>query len=237
MDKETEEGMHSGTITKVERQKRVKDRYNLYIDEQYTFSVHEDILIKYRLVKGSVISVEEFKAILYAQEKQQAYLYAIRLLSSRLRSEHELAARLKQKGYEPAIRTITIERLRQERYVDDGLFAEQLTMQRIRSQKKGRNWVKQELQHKGLQPEHIVHALGQVDEETEYRHAFDLAYKKYRIEFAEDSLKARRKAMGFLARRGYSSSLVSRVMRDLVKAFGAANADELEFGVGEFEDY
>lgn len=136
MDDETET-IHSGTITKIERQKRIKDRYNLFIDEQFAFSVHEDILIKQRLVKGTVISIEHFKVILHAQEKQQAYLDAIRLLSVRLRSEHELKARLKQKGYEPEIRAITLDRLRQEKYVDDGLFAEQLTMQRIRSQKKG----------------------------------------------------------------------------------------------------
>ncbi|WP_282941940.1 RecX family transcriptional regulator [Paenibacillus sp. RC67] len=236
MDDETET-IHSGTITKIERQKRIKDRYNLFIDEQFAFSVHEDILIKQRLVKGTVISIEHFKVILHAQEKQQAYLDAIRLLSVRLRSEHELKARLKQKGYEPEIRAITLDRLRQEKYVDDGLFAEQLTMQRIRSQKKGRNWVKQELKHKGLQPEQIVQALEQVDEATEYRHAFDLVYKKYRAEFAEDSVKARRKAMGFLMRRGYSSSLVLRVMRDLVKAYGAANEEDMDFSEGSFEEF
>lgn len=228
MDNETN-SITSGTITKVERQKRTKDRYNLFIDEQFAFAVHEDILIKHRLVKGAVISIEDFKRILHAQEKQQAYLYAIRLLSVRLRSEHELKARLKQKGYESDIRSITLERLRQEKYVDDGLFAEQLTMQRIRSQKKGRNWVKQELQHKGLKQEHIAQALEQVDEETEYTHAFSLVYKRYRAEFAEDSLKARRKAMGFLMRRGYSSSIVSRVMRELVKAYGAESEDEIEY--------
>ncbi|WP_231506336.1 RecX family transcriptional regulator [Paenibacillus sp. UNC451MF] len=236
LDNDTET-MHSGTITKIERQKRIKDRYNLFIDEQFAFSVHEDILIKHRLVKGTVISIDDFKVIIHAQEKQQAYLDAIRLLAVRLRSEHELKVRLKQKGYEPNISAITIERLRQEKYVDDMLFAEQLTMQRIRSQKKGRHWVKQELQHKGLQSQHIVHALEKVDEETEYRHAFDLVFKRYRTEFAEDSVKARRKAMGFLMRRGYSSSLVSRVMRDLVQAYGAANEDELDNNEGEFEEY
>lgn len=196
------------------------------MDDQYAFSVHEDTLIKYRLVKGSEIRVEDFREIIFAEEKQQAYLYSIKLLSSRLRSEHEMKVRLKQKGYEAKLIELTVDRLRREQYVNDELFAEQLTKQRIRSQKKGRNWVRQELHHKGLPPEHITSALSQVDEELEYKIAFDLAFKRYRTEFTADRQKARNKAMGFLLRRGYSSGIVSRVLRDLVQASGQTDWDE-----------
>ncbi|UQZ87413.1 Regulatory protein RecX [Paenibacillus konkukensis] len=229
---EQQDAVRCGTITKIERQKRVKDRYNLYIDDQYAFSVHEDVLIKHRLVKGAEIGVEHFRAIAQAQERQQAYVDAIRLLSFRLRSEYELKARLKEKGYDPQVAAETLERLRREQYVDDSQFAEQLAMQRIRSQKKGRNWVRQELQHKGLQPEHIAQALEQVDEETEYRYAFELAFKKYRSDFAEDPLKGRRKAAGFLMRRGYSSRIATRVIRELGLAYGELDLEEADY---EFE--
>lgn len=43
--------------------------------------------------------------------------------------------------------------------------------------------------------------------------------------------------MGFLMRRGYSSSLVLRVMRDLVKAYGAANEEDMDFSEGSFEEF
>lgn len=220
MDHGTEQEIKGGIITKVERQKRVRDRYNLFIDEQYAFSVHEDILIKYRLVKGAAIDQDELRSIVQAQEKQQAYLYAVRLLSSRLRSEQELLHRLKHKGYDSALSIATVERLKKEQYVDDAIFAEQLTKQRIRSQKKGRNWVKQELQHKGILPEQISHALQQIDEDVEYRSAYSLIDKKYRKEFNNDPQQARRKAMGFLLRRGYSPSLVTKVIREITRSNG-----------------
>ncbi|OXM84744.1 regulatory protein RecX [Paenibacillus rigui] len=231
MNHDEEDKLRSGTITKVERQKRVKDRYNLYIDDEFAFSVHEDILIRYKLVKGSEVEEEGLRAIVHAQEKQRAYLYAVRLLGSRLRSEHELWNRLKQKGYDPVLATTTVERLKQEQYVNDAVFAEQLTKQRVRSQKKGRNWVKQELQFKGIDPIQISKAIQQIDEETEYRSAYELVYKKYRKEFIIDAKQAQRKAMGFLLRRGYSSSLVSKVVREVLKAFGEELEDEMnEFG-------
>jgi len=229
MDDNEEVTIRSGTITKVERQKKVKDRYNLFIDEQYAFSVHEDILIRYKLVKGIQIDQDDLRAIVHAQEKQQAYLYAIRLLSSRLRSEQELKSRLLQKGYDPSVSGQTVERLKREQYLDDGMFAEQLTQQRIRSQKKGRNWVRQELQHKGIAPEQISQAMEQIDEGLEYRTAYSLIYKKYLGTFETDKLQARRKAMGFLMRRGYSARLVNQVIREVFQAYGEEELLEDEF--------
>ncbi|SFL44759.1 regulatory protein [Paenibacillus sp. 1_12] len=212
--------LEEGIITKIERQKRAKDRYNLYIEEQYVFSVHEDVLIKYSLTKGTAINKDEMKKIVEAQDKQQAYLDAIRLLSFRLRSEYELKARLLQKGYELPTIENTLDRLRREQYIDDSLFAEQLTQQRIQSAKKGRNWIKQELQQKGLKSEHITSAIEQIDEQIEYRNAYDLINKKYGSSLKPDSdvQNIKRKAYALLQRRGYNSRVTTRVVRELTDA-------------------
>ena len=38
-------------ITKIEIQKRNKDRYSIYIDGEYSFGVYENVIIKYALQK------------------------------------------------------------------------------------------------------------------------------------------------------------------------------------------
>ncbi|WP_284639170.1 RecX family transcriptional regulator [Paenibacillus silviterrae] len=206
----------SGIITKVERQARAQNRYNLYINDQYAFSVHEDVLIKYRLFKGEEIEKEQYEAIVLEEERQKAYLNAVRLLSSRLRTEHEIKTRLKLKSFSEEIVQETVERLKTEGYLNDTMFADQLTRQRLHSQKKGRHFIKQELQQKGVSKERIQTAISQVDEETEFQMAYELASKKYRNELkSEDPLKTRRKIAGFLARRGYPGGVVTRVLRQL----------------------
>ncbi|ALS21712.1 MULTISPECIES: RecX family transcriptional regulator [Paenibacillus] len=215
MTDHTDECLAPGVITKVEQQRRSRQRYNLFIDEKFAFSVHEDVLVKHRLLKGEVVDASRLQHILYEEEVHKAYLDAIRLLSSRLRSEHELLTRLKQKGYSPEIYQLTVERLRKEGYLNDSLFAEQLTKQRLESQKKGRRWIKQELQQKGIDKVHITEALEQVDEETEYRIAYQLTMKRYGAELEKDALKARRKIAGFLQRRGYPGAVVSKVLNRL----------------------
>ncbi|CAG7624188.1 RecX family transcriptional regulator [Paenibacillus allorhizosphaerae] len=222
----------TGLITKVERQKRSPHRYNIFVDENFSFSVHEDILIKYRLMKGEQLEEAGLRQILHAEEANRAYLDAIRLLSNRLRSEHEMRARLKQKGYDPDIVGKTMERLQNEKYLDDELFAEQLTRQRLESQKKGRYFIRQELQQKGIKKDTIHGAMELVDEETEFRMAFGLAEKRYASELNRDPVKARPKIAGFLQRRGYPGSVVSRVLKQL----SVGKQEEEEWDADEIGD-
>ncbi|WP_127487547.1 RecX family transcriptional regulator [Paenibacillus ehimensis] len=218
--------LQSGLITKVERQRRGPHRYNIYIDESFAFSVHEDLMIKHRLLKGEAVEAAQLEQILAEDEAHKAYLDAIRLLSSRLRSEHEMKARLKQKGYTPEITAATVERLAKEGYLNDEQFAEQLAKQRLESQKKGRHWIKQELQQKGIRKDHIQAAMEQVDEETEFEMAYSLASKRYHSELAKDPLKARRKIAGFLQRRGYPGTVVSKVLARLPRKGPEGDWDE-----------
>ncbi|MER2172951.1 MAG: hypothetical protein ABS938_20245, partial [Psychrobacillus psychrodurans] len=49
-------------ITKIARQKNNNERYNLYLDEKYAFSLDEAVLIKYQLSKGKVIEELDFNS-------------------------------------------------------------------------------------------------------------------------------------------------------------------------------
>ena len=43
-------------ITSIEKQKKSRFRYNIFLNEQFAFSVHEDMLVKHRLLKGQYIN-------------------------------------------------------------------------------------------------------------------------------------------------------------------------------------
>ncbi|WP_281887532.1 RecX family transcriptional regulator [Paenibacillus sp. YYML68] len=225
---EGEKRTSGGTITLIERQPRTRHRYNIHLDGVYAFSVHEDLMIRYRLLKGAVVESEELERLLVDEERHKAYLSAVRLLSSRLRSEHELRARLMEKEFESSIIDHCLDRLRSEGYLNDALFAEQLAKQRSESQRKGRHWIKQELKQKGVPKEHIEAALEQVDEQTEVEGAYKLVSRRYANEWQEDSVKARRKATGFLMRRGYSMNVALKVMDRLAEQWGKSSGEWVE---------
>lgn len=91
-------------ITKIEVQKRSKERFNIYIDkgqgEEYGFSVNEVILIKHGLQKGLEIDEIALGNILYNEEVQKAYLQAISYLSYQMRTKQEIEDFLRKKKWD-----------------------------------------------------------------------------------------------------------------------------------------
>ncbi len=91
-------------ITKIEVQKRSKERFNIYIDkgqgEEYGFSVDQVILIKHGLQKGLEIDEIELGNILYNEEVQKAYLQAISYLSYQMRTKQEIEDFLQKKKWD-----------------------------------------------------------------------------------------------------------------------------------------
>ncbi|MGR5996409.1 hypothetical protein ACT7DF_02945 [Bacillus cereus] len=91
-------------ITKIEVQKRSKERFNIYIDkgqgEEYGFSVDQVILIKHGLQKGLEIDEIELGNILYNEEVQKAYLQAISYLSYQMRTKQEIEDFLRKKKWD-----------------------------------------------------------------------------------------------------------------------------------------
>ncbi|WP_422657226.1 regulatory protein RecX [Paenibacillus sp. EC2-1] len=201
-------------ITSVEMMRKPKHCYLIRFG-QYSMSVHEDIMIKYRLMKGAVFQKEELEEIVVADERQQAYVEALRFLERKPRTEKEIAQRLGQKGMTADGIEKTIERLQQERLVDDELYAKQWAEQRITKQKKGRMWVRQELRQKGIDSELIVEALNEVNEEDEFYSAYLIGKKKWQ-QIKGDALERKRKTGAFLMRRGFTGEQVRKVINKLI---------------------
>jgi regulatory protein len=201
-------------ITKVEQQKKNKRRYNIFIQDEYAFSVHEDIMIKHRLLKGEQLDVDQQAQILQDAERHDAYIKALLIIGRRPNSVKELKNKLAQHGYEESSIQWAIQALQQQKYVNDEDFAKLWTENRVVQQRKGRNLVKQELQQKGISKEHIQEAIGAIDPDEEFQASLQVASKKW-SQTKGEPFERRRKTAAFLLRRGYTSSLVSKVIQQI----------------------
>ncbi|WP_322922778.1 regulatory protein RecX [Paenibacillus campi] len=197
-------------ITGVEQAKWPRLHYKLFFGE-LKLVVHEDVMIKYRMLKGYSFTKAALRDIMAANKLQSAYASSIHYLSYRSRTRTEVARKLEEKGHDEYVIETTLERLEQEQLINDPLFAEQWARQRVRTQKKGKVWIRQELRQKGVQPGHIEQALGEINEEEELVSATTLARKKWNSTSGE-WVDKKRKTMAYLMRRGYSSDLVRRAL-------------------------
>ncbi|MDO7905758.1 RecX family transcriptional regulator [Paenibacillus sp. JX-17] len=212
-------------VTRVERkQGRQRGRYLIHFGE-YSLSVLEDVMIKYRMTSGTVFTKEELAEIVVADERQQAYVHSLYILGRKQRSRTELARRLTDKEIQPAIVEETLDRLEREKLIDDTVFARQWAQQRISSQRKGKLWVRQELRQKGISKDNIAEALGEVSDEEEWDSALQCGRKKWR-QVRGEMLDQKRKTMAYLMRRGFTGELSRRVIQRLAAESQEAEMDE-----------
>lgn len=200
-------------ITRVERQKKSDHRYIIHFGA-YNMTVHEDVMIKYRMITGSSFMKEDLVGIVVADERQRAYVEGLRYLERKPRTSQEMARRLREKEIGETIIAEVLLRLQQERFLDDPLYAKQWAEQRIANQRKGKLWIRQELREKGIDKSLISEALENISPEQELESALQTGRKKWNL-IRGDVNDKRRKTGAFLMRRGYSGEMVRQVLNVL----------------------
>lgn len=203
-----------GIITSVEQQKKQRQRYNVFIDEQFAFAVHEDVLVRHRLFKGQIVSPGQLEEVLKDEERQQAYLQAIRWLGLRPRTEREIRMYLGRKEYEPSVIDVCLEQLASQGYVDDDRFSHALAEERLQRHGKGKQWIKHELLQKGVDKRTVEEAVGAIGSEEEKDACAALAAKRWpALARSGDRNAAKRKLYAYLARRGFSAEAAREAVR------------------------
>ena len=134
---------------------------------------------------------------------------------TRAKSKGELLAHLKTRGVEEDVAHATLFRLQEAGLVDDAEFARAWAQSRHGHKKISKRIIAGELRQKGVLQEEIDVALDEIDESSEYRAAFDLAFKKYNtMSRLEPDVQIRR-IQSLLQRKGFSFGTISQVLREL----------------------
>lgn len=203
-------------IVKVVRDEKQSGRYTIYFEHAEPLNVHEDVMVKYRLLRGTEVSLDFMEEIIRADEKNKAYVQSLKYLQRKPRTRNEIAKYLLQKAYEEDIIAQVLEQLEREWLVDDAVYAAQWAEQRVNRHYKGRRWIQQELKQKGVQEQHIADAMAAIDPEQEKESARAAAKKKWR-QTSGDSKSRQQKVAAFLARRGYPTDLCRQAARDVAQ--------------------
>jgi len=214
------------TITKITEHPRKPGRYVIDVHGKQFAIVTADALAATKARIGVVVDNRIAAHLNEANELTTAYDRALNLLAFRARSARELQRRLVQKGVTAARADRVIAKLRDAGLIDDADFARQLTRSKM-SAGASRRRVHQELFKRGVPREVADEAVEQVVEEEGISDAESIeriARKKWSTLHGLDDPTRRRRLFGFLARRGFDSDDVSRVVRQL--AGEATNAEE-----------
>jgi len=176
-----------------------------------------------RLRLGSGVAFDDRLALEVEREAGilDTYDRALNMLAARGRASADLRRVLIRKG-EPADRvTIAIERLERAGFVDDASYARQFTRSKGVGGGLSKRRVQQELAKRGIARDVSDEAIETVfveegvDEEASIER---VARKKLRSLSSVDDATRKRRLYSFLARRGYDSDAIGRVLRILLES-------------------
>lgn len=144
--------------------------------------------------------------------------YALRLIELKPRSVHEIRDKLARKGVDKAEVETVISGLETIGLLNDEKFARDWIENRQHFRPMGFIRLRQELFAKGIDREIVDQAISNYKSNAdELPAALDLARKKMRLFGKLGPEAAKRRLAGFLVRRGYEVSIVSRVLKELLK--------------------
>jgi regulatory protein len=151
-----------------------------------------------------------------ADVESVARTIALRKLAARACTRHELDRALQAKNVPQAAIDSVLDRLEEVSLINDASFAADWVTSRQQRRHLSRRALRHELQAKGVQRSEIDSALDHVDLDAELRSARDLVERKRAaINGLPRDVQYRRLA-GMLSRRGFETSITTRVLADLL---------------------
>lgn len=208
-------------VTALTAQKRNPNRVNIYLDGEYAFSLARIVAAWLRV--GQELDDEKIKRLQAEDAGERAVQQALLFLSYRSRSESEIRQNLHKHEIPEEIIEQTLQRLRQDGLANDDQFAQAWVENRSAFRPRSRRMMAMELRQKGLDNETVTSALENVDDEAM---AYEAAQKKVNRLKNLEWIDFRKKLSEFLARRGFSYSVIAPTV---TRIWNELHADEHHF--------
>ncbi len=194
-------------ITALTVQKRDPNRVNVYLDGEFAFGLAR--ITAAWLKVGEGLDEAKIQQLQAEDAKERAIQQALLFLSYRARSESEIRKNLRKHEIPEAVIEQTLARLRHDGLANDGQFARAWVENRSAFRPRSRRMLAMEMRQKGLDDETTSAALENVDDEAL---AYEAAQKKATRFKDLEWQDYRKKLSEFLARRGFSYSVIAPVV-------------------------
>ena len=193
-------------ITAIKQQLKMRDRYSVYIDEKYSFSLSETALIDSKLHSGMELSREQVEDYKKLSLDDKLYNRALRYVAMRQRTTWELQFYLERKGADTPLLQQILNKLSNIGMLDDEKYTRSFIADRQLLRPTSRRKIIMELKKKRVPEEIINRVLAEQAEESEQNMdetalSSLIIRKRRQTKYQDDE-----KLMQYLARQGFSYS-------------------------------
>ncbi|MBE6047998.1 MAG: recombination regulator RecX [Clostridium sp.] len=205
-----------GKITKIEVQKRNKERVNVYIDNAYAFSIYSELVYRENLRVNSEVDEEKLLSLAKKENVSKCKETALKIIERSYKTEKEMQKKLMEKGYDFDSIEIVINFLKEYNFINDSNYVKMYIKDRISTQ--GKQKIKYSLIRKGISVEIIDEFINKIESDDEKVVAIEMTKKKYKtlIKRENDRFKLWNKLCRYLVGRGYDYSISKEVVNEVL---------------------
>jgi len=195
-------------ITSIKQQSKRQNRYSVFVDEKYAFSLSETKLLESRLVSGQELTKEQIAEYKKLSAEDKLYNRALNYVALRPRSVWEVREYLRRRDSPaPLIEQIT-NKLIELGLLDDQKYAQMFVHDRALLRPTSRRKMIMELRKKRL-PEEVIQLTLESESTDELTALREIVAKKRQLtKYRNDQLKF----MQYLARQGFNYSDIKQVL-------------------------
>lgn len=186
-------------LTSIKQQLKNQNRYSVFVEGKYAFSLSAEALLDSRLVAGQELTGEEIEQFKRLSAEDKAYGLALAYVVRRMRSEGELLDYFRRKQYAPELNRQLLDKLQRAGFVNDEEFAVRWVENRRLLKATSSKKLRLELRQKHIDNDMINRVLTRdtTDERELLRQV--IAKKRQQSRYQDDQ-----KLIAYLARQGYS---------------------------------
>ncbi len=202
-------------ITSIKQQIKRQGRYSIFIAGKYAFSLSDSALLESGLHNGQELSDAKIRELKQTSADDKLYNNALAYIARRPRSVWEMQQYLRQKNASPPLSTTILNKLSNNKLLDDQEFARSWVASRRLLKPTSRRRLVQELRAKRLADEIIERVLAE-DDTDERTTLHELIVRKRRQSRYQDD----QKLMQYLAGQGFNYSDIKIALHDSDEAIG-----------------
>ena len=209
--------MNDFLISRIESQKKRKNRFSIFTENEFLVGVSSDTLLKYQLHVGSRVTPDLLSELHENEEYISLKDSGLRFLARRPHSIKELRDKLFKKSKNQKLIDSIVEEFKSYDYLNDETFAFAFLTDEIRLKKSGPLLIKNKLLQKGVNQEIIITLM-----DNNYRSANQsencsyLASKKLNtLNRKNTDTEKKVKLINYLKQKGYHWEISKQVVESL----------------------
>jgi len=204
--------------------KKLKDnRYKIIFDNEENIVLYDDIIVEYNLLVNKEIDDQKLKEILEKNSKKEAYYLALKLISTKMRTQKEITKYLERKEFNNETIEEVIKQLYKERYLSDERYIKAFMSDKVKLTDKGPLKIKDDLVKLGFREEVVRHYLMNYTDEIWSEKINKYIVKKRKTNEKMSATMLKHKIIHDLLEKGHYKDLV----KEIIETYEFRNSEEL----------